>query len=157
MTLSTQPFSNLRTSSLNFSTSRQQSSGRRSFSRRHRTTSLRAVSIDSGTSLISFLVSSRVRSSSISRETSCRDVAVFSGIDSAASFSVRDRSRASSSAWSLCSSAATRACIWASASWARDLSVYCVSPPIRQYIYRPLSLSDRRREEAGDGVIETRN
>lgn len=124
ITLSTQPFSSLLTCSLKASTSLQQSSGRRSLERRHRTTSLRAASTLSGTSRTNLLVSSFRRRSSISLDTSCREVGSSSGMDSEASLAVSLERFALLSASSLRSSAATRAWTWASASCAREVSVY---------------------------------
>lgn len=114
MTLSTQPFSSLRTSSRNLSTSRQQSSGRRSFSRRHRTTSPRASSTEAGTSRTSLRLSTVRRSRSTSLFTACRETAfsLSSSVVSDATLDRRDPSRASDSAESLRSSAATRFWIW---------------------------------------------
>lgn len=114
MTLSTQPFSSLRTSSRNLSTSRQQSSGRRSFSRRHRTTSPRASSTETGTSRTSLRLSTVRRSRSTSLFTACRETAfsLSSSVVSDATLDRRDPSRASDSAESLRSSAATRFWIW---------------------------------------------
>lgn len=140
-TLSTHPFSNLRTCSLKASTSRQQSSGRRSFSRRHRTTSLRAASTLSGTSRTTFLVSSLRRKASISWLTSCREVGSCSGMDSEASLVVRLARLALASDSSLRSSAATRACRCASVSCAREESV-C-----------PVQIKGRRVSQLGDMCV----
>lgn len=111
ITRSTHPFSSLLTSSLNACTSFQQSSGRRSFSRRHRTTSLLEISTLSGTSFTNFRVCSFLSSSSISLDALCRLVGVLSGAVSSATLARSEDSRRVSSSCSLRSSVATRAWI----------------------------------------------
>ncbi len=134
MTFSTHPFSNLRTSSLNASTSRQQSSGRRSFSRRQRTTSPRAFSRLSGSWRTFFLSSSLARRTSIALETSCRlgtpsscfwsSSPWWSGAGSAESFCCASRRDSASWARRRFSSAATRSWIRSSRAWRRETSVW---------------------------------
>lgn len=124
ITRSTHPFSNLLTSSLNACTSFQQSSGRLSFSSRHRTTSLLATSTLSGTSFTSFRVCSFLSSSAISLAALCRLVGVLSGAVSSATLARSEASRRDSSSWSLRSSLLTRVWICDSMSCARDASVW---------------------------------
>lgn len=123
-TLSTQLFSSLRTSSLNDSTSCQQSSGRRSFSSRHRTTSPRAFSTLSGRGRSCFRLWRRARRASTSADTvrlspraASSSVVVlseaFSSVVLSAAFSCAD---------SLLNSSATRAWTASSKCSARDTS-----------------------------------
>lgn len=128
-TLSTHPFSNLLTSSLNACTSRQQSNGRRSFSLRHVTTADRAVSTLSGTSLTSFRVCSLRSRAAISADAVWRLGPVDASVEeedweeSLATCARSAERRRVSSSWSLRSSAATRDCTCASRSCAREASV----------------------------------
>jgi len=123
-TLSTQLFSSRRTSSLNASTSCQQSSGRRSFSRRQRTTSPRAFSTVSGNGRSCFRLSRRARSASTSADTACLSSCVcvsFLSVNSEA-FSRAAFSAALSCADSFFNSSDTRAWIASSRCCARETS-----------------------------------
>jgi hypothetical protein len=142
MTLSTNPFSSLPTSFLNASTSFQQSSGRRSFSLRHLTTSPFAFSIASST-----IPSFGRESNLLRREVMDSWTVLLVGVDcsvwvssegdggssdeicSSSSFSRRDsRSR------SLSSSEATRDCMWSSSVFSRVESVCVYGVPCQQWI-----------------------
>ena len=125
VTLSTHVFSNFFTSALKFSTSCQQSSGRRSCSRRHWMTLLRAPSTLSGRSRTFFRSSSLRRSSSTSLPSEKLVMLLSSAVGSEPAIFSCAKLRASDSlVWSLFSSSATRAWTCCSISLAREASVY---------------------------------
>lgn len=126
-TFSTQLFSSFLTSALKFSTSCQQSSGRRSCSRRHRMTSLRAPSTLSGRGRTCLRDSSFARMASISLLTVYWLVLLSSLKSALASFSCAILRASASFCCSFLSSSATRAWIWSSTILEREASVYLES------------------------------
>src|SRR6478735_11935010 len=126
-TFSTQLFSSFLTSALKFSTSCQQSSGRRSCSRRHRMTSLRAPSTLSGRGRTCLRDSSFSRMASISLLTVYWLVLLSSLKSALASFSCAILRASASFCCSFLSSSATRAWIWSSTILEREASVYLES------------------------------
>lgn len=122
-TFSTQLFSSFLTSALKLSTSCQQSSGRRSCSRRHRMTSLRAPSTLSGRGRTCLRDSSFLRMASISLLTVYWLVLLSSLKSALASFSCAILRASASFCCSFLSSSATRAWSWSSTILEREASV----------------------------------